>query len=104
MTANPKRSSYDMDAFSLRDRVALLPGASSGIGLQSGRRVLPAPGLRLALAARRKERIDDHPQRRDAQKEHHAGRESFSTVLRPETFGAAFDAIVRELEGRRMCC
>jgi NAD(P)-dependent dehydrogenase (short-subunit alcohol dehydrogenase family) len=85
-----------MDAFSLRDRVALVAGASSGIGLHLAG-VFARAGAAVALAARRKERIDDDAAQLRAKGHHAAG--VVLDVLRPETFDAAFDAIVRELGG-----
>ncbi len=84
----------DLDAFSLKGRVALVTGASSGIGLYLAG-VLARAGAGVALAARRKDKVDE-----EAAKLRAAGHRAIGVALdasRTETYDGAFDAIPREL-------
>ena len=96
MTARAEQSSSDLDAFSLRGRVAFVTDASNGIGLHLGG-VFARAGAAVALGARRKERIDAAAA--ELRADGHRAISVALDVLRTETFDAAFDAIVRELGG-----
>jgi NAD(P)-dependent dehydrogenase (short-subunit alcohol dehydrogenase family) len=80
--------------FSLQGRVALISGASSGIGLHVAR-VFAEAGAAVALAARRKERIESAAQALAAQG--HAATAVYLDVTDPQSIGPAFDAAATAL-------
>ena len=84
----------ELDAFNLRDRVVLITGASSGIGLHLAG-VFARAGAAVALAARRRDRLES------AVAELRAGGHSATSVtldvVRTDTFDAAFEGIAHEL-------
>ncbi len=74
--------------FDLKGEVALVTGASSGLGVRFAE-LLTAQGAKLVLAARRKDRLDDLAKRLEG---------SLAVALdvtRPEQFGAVFDEAER---------
>jgi NAD(P)-dependent dehydrogenase (short-subunit alcohol dehydrogenase family) len=96
MTATARPSPDDLDAFSLQGRVALVTGASSGIGMALAQ-VFARAGAAVALAARRKDRIEAVVADLAA-----AGHRAIGIPMdvgRTATFDAALDAIARDLGG-----
>jgi NAD(P)-dependent dehydrogenase (short-subunit alcohol dehydrogenase family) len=85
---------YLESLFNLKDKVALVTGASSGFGLHFAS-VLAKAGAKVALAARRKDRIDSAAQALRSE-----GAEACAVYLDvsdPATIPHAFDAIENEL-------
>lgn len=82
------------ELFGLKGRVALVSGASSGIGLHVAR-LFAGAGASVALAARRIERLQSAA--RALQDEGHAACAVPLDVTRSETIAAAFDAAERAL-------
>jgi NAD(P)-dependent dehydrogenase (short-subunit alcohol dehydrogenase family) len=80
--------------FSLQGRVALISGASSGIGLHIAG-VFAQAGAVVALAARRREKIESAAQALTAQG--HAASAVYLDVTDPESIGPAFDAAEKAL-------
>lgn len=76
--------------FSLKGKVALVTGASSGFGLHFAK-VLASAGARVALAARRKEMIDNAAQALKAEGVQACA--VYLDVSKPETISPAFDSI-----------
>lgn len=90
-------SSAESNTFRLNGRVALVTGASSGIGLHLAG-VLARAGAFVALAARRKHKVDDAATELSRQGHRAIGIEL--DVARPETHESAFQAIEEGL-GRK---
>lgn len=90
MTASPQ------SIFSLDGKVALITGASSGIGLHLAR-LFAASGARVALTARRTDRLDAAVAGITAAGGKAAG--IFIDVTRPETIAPAFDTAAATLGG-----
>jgi NAD(P)-dependent dehydrogenase (short-subunit alcohol dehydrogenase family) len=80
--------------FSLQGRVALVTGASSGIGLHIAG-VFAQAGAAVALAARRREKIESAAQALAAQG--HAATAVYLDVTDPQSIGPAFEAAAQAL-------
>jgi NAD(P)-dependent dehydrogenase (short-subunit alcohol dehydrogenase family) len=80
--------------FSLQGRVALISGASSGIGLHIAS-VFAQAGAAVALAARRKEKIESAARALAARG--HAATAVYLDVTDPQSISPAFDAAARAL-------
>ena len=92
----PPNADANLRAFDLTGTVAMVTGASSGLGLHFAG-VLARAGAAVALAARRKDKVDAAAA--DLCRQGHRAVGVTLDVSLPQTHGPAFDAVVAALGG-----